>query len=441
MRPGAIMVTLSAFPGCSDTLAEAVVPRPRGGDQPPPLEHQLLLPGGPGGNGGSSSSPPPSAAAAPWPPSAASAPPAASKQEGHQLYSEAKLWFAVSGGWRAPPDRAAAAGGGSGGGGSSGSSSSSGGGGGGGAAAAAAECARRLAGKEGQRLLSTDAHDADVEAVWRRGEARPEAAALRFMLAARRAAWTRHVTPKRTATRKRGAGGAGGGGAATGAGAPAAEEEDEAAPPPPFDNYDDCTQCSRKDREDAMLLCDGCPATWHAHCLTPPLPRVPADPWWFCPACTHERASRKGLARLGDRAFARLRCAEYVEEQLREARAVQARLQAAREREQAKAARAAAEAAAEAAARARPCRFTTRDCVTRRAMPGGGHYRVLAAPALCADGQPRWDKQLQCWCVDVCHVDYLGQWPETLPEAELVLFDESCMGRGARRARAAGAAS
>ncbi|NXT62779.1 PHRF1 protein, partial [Chaetops frenatus] len=45
-----------------------------------------------------------------------------------------------------------------------------------------------------------------------------------------------------------------------------------------------CEVCGRSDREDRLLLCDGCDAGYHMECLNPPLTEVPVDEW-FCPAC------------------------------------------------------------------------------------------------------------------------------------------------------------
>ncbi|NXN32889.1 PHRF1 protein, partial [Nycticryphes semicollaris] len=47
-----------------------------------------------------------------------------------------------------------------------------------------------------------------------------------------------------------------------------------------------CEVCGRSDREDRLLLCDGCDAGYHMECLNPPLSEVPVDEW-FCPACAH----------------------------------------------------------------------------------------------------------------------------------------------------------
>ncbi|KAG7468431.1 hypothetical protein MATL_G00142910 [Megalops atlanticus] len=45
-----------------------------------------------------------------------------------------------------------------------------------------------------------------------------------------------------------------------------------------------CEVCGRSDREDRLLLCDGCDAGYHMECLTPPLDAVPVEEW-FCPEC------------------------------------------------------------------------------------------------------------------------------------------------------------
>merc|ERR1712198_218212 len=62
---------------------------------------------------------------------------------------------------------------------------------------------------------------------------------------------------------------------------PEEEEED-----PTF-----CEVCGRCDREDQMLLCDGCDLGFHMECLTPPLTRVPIEEW-FCPDCTTLNSSQ-----------------------------------------------------------------------------------------------------------------------------------------------------
>ncbi|XP_060068757.1 uncharacterized protein LOC132548874 [Ylistrum balloti] len=54
------------------------------------------------------------------------------------------------------------------------------------------------------------------------------------------------------------------------------EEEDE---DPTY-----CEVCGRCDREDRLLLCDGCDQGFHCECLTPPLRDIPVEEW-FCPEC------------------------------------------------------------------------------------------------------------------------------------------------------------
>eukprot|EP00070_Physeter_catodon_P034813 XP_028341707.1 PHD and RING finger domain-containing protein 1 isoform X5 [Physeter catodon] len=60
------------------------------------------------------------------------------------------------------------------------------------------------------------------------------------------------------------------------------EDEDE---DPTF-----CGVCGRSDREDRLLLCDGCDAGYHMECLDPPLQEVPVDEW-FCPECASPGAA------------------------------------------------------------------------------------------------------------------------------------------------------
>ncbi|XP_033215800.1 uncharacterized protein LOC117172115 isoform X3 [Belonocnema kinseyi] len=45
-----------------------------------------------------------------------------------------------------------------------------------------------------------------------------------------------------------------------------------------------CEICHECDREDRMLLCDGCDLGYHLECLNPPMVEVPMDEW-FCPDC------------------------------------------------------------------------------------------------------------------------------------------------------------
>ena len=45
-----------------------------------------------------------------------------------------------------------------------------------------------------------------------------------------------------------------------------------------------CDVCGSGDRDEEMLLCDGCDRGRHIFCLRPIAARVPTGPW-FCPAC------------------------------------------------------------------------------------------------------------------------------------------------------------
>jgi len=48
-----------------------------------------------------------------------------------------------------------------------------------------------------------------------------------------------------------------------------------------------CSVCGLSDREDVMLLCDGCDTGYHLDCLDPPLYSVPYGDW-FCSVCEAE---------------------------------------------------------------------------------------------------------------------------------------------------------
>jgi hypothetical protein len=50
------------------------------------------------------------------------------------------------------------------------------------------------------------------------------------------------------------------------------------------DDHTYCVTCGQSDREESMLLCDGCDAGYHMACLTPPLTNVPSGEW-FCIDC------------------------------------------------------------------------------------------------------------------------------------------------------------
>ncbi|KAM8892972.1 uncharacterized protein phrf1 isoform 2-T3 [Spinachia spinachia] len=58
-----------------------------------------------------------------------------------------------------------------------------------------------------------------------------------------------------------------------------------------------CEICRGSDREDRLLLCDGCDAGYHMECLTPPLDSVPVEEW-FCPGC--EASNRRSRASADD---------------------------------------------------------------------------------------------------------------------------------------------
>ncbi|XP_061577472.1 PHD and RING finger domain-containing protein 1 isoform X2 [Cololabis saira] len=61
-----------------------------------------------------------------------------------------------------------------------------------------------------------------------------------------------------------------------------------------------CEVCGGTDREDRLLLCDGCDAGYHMECLTPPLDSVPVEEW-FCPECVaNNRHSRGSAEELSD---------------------------------------------------------------------------------------------------------------------------------------------
>ncbi|XP_036068412.1 PHD and RING finger domain-containing protein 1 isoform X4 [Oryzias melastigma] len=61
-----------------------------------------------------------------------------------------------------------------------------------------------------------------------------------------------------------------------------------------------CEVCGGSDREDRLLLCDGCDAGYHMECLTPPLDSVPVEEW-FCPECeANNQSSRSSAEDLSD---------------------------------------------------------------------------------------------------------------------------------------------
>ncbi|XP_034390734.1 PHD and RING finger domain-containing protein 1 [Cyclopterus lumpus] len=56
-----------------------------------------------------------------------------------------------------------------------------------------------------------------------------------------------------------------------------------------------CEVCGGRDREDRLLLCDGCDSGYHMECLTPPLNSVPVEEW-FCPECIASNRHSRGSA-------------------------------------------------------------------------------------------------------------------------------------------------
>ena len=84
-----------------------------------------------------------------------------------------------------------------------------------------------------------------------------------------------------------------------------------------------CEICGRCDREDRLLLCDGCDFGYHCECLSPPIETIPIEEW-FCPECHHQMfgdASTNGnppaiRGRRTQRAIARTRAFEVVRERI-----------------------------------------------------------------------------------------------------------------------------
>lgn len=52
-----------------------------------------------------------------------------------------------------------------------------------------------------------------------------------------------------------------------------------------------CFVCKRNDKQDLILLCDGCDGEYHTFCVKPPLRIIP-DCEWFCDEC---KAAGKGV--------------------------------------------------------------------------------------------------------------------------------------------------
>ncbi|XP_064480743.1 PHD and RING finger domain-containing protein 1-like isoform X2 [Ornithodoros turicata] len=101
-----------------------------------------------------------------------------------------------------------------------------------------------------------------------------------------------------------------------------------------------CEVCGACDREDRLLLCDGCDLGYHCECLTPPLEEVPIEEW-YCPECAPEHSTRledampedvlhdfhemlEGRFRMGARrAIARTRASEIVRTRIERRRAAE----------------------------------------------------------------------------------------------------------------------
>uniref|UniRef100_A0A096MEJ3 PHD and ring finger domains 1 n=1 Tax=Poecilia formosa TaxID=48698 RepID=A0A096MEJ3_POEFO len=60
-----------------------------------------------------------------------------------------------------------------------------------------------------------------------------------------------------------------------------------------------CEVCGGSDREDRLLLCDGCDAGYHMECLTPPLDAVPVEEW-FCPECEANNRQSSSAEEISD---------------------------------------------------------------------------------------------------------------------------------------------
>ncbi|KAH9409766.1 PHD and RING finger domain-containing protein 1 [Tyrophagus putrescentiae] len=65
-----------------------------------------------------------------------------------------------------------------------------------------------------------------------------------------------------------------------------------------FEAFDDdltyCEICGRCDREDRLLLCDGCDFGYHCECLTPPIDEIPINEW-YCPECMDSLYNAVGM--------------------------------------------------------------------------------------------------------------------------------------------------
>lgn len=66
------------------------------------------------------------------------------------------------------------------------------------------------------------------------------------------------------------------------------------------ENLTVCEVCGLGDREDSLLLCDGCDLAFHLDCLNPPLPAVPPGAW-YCDVCENDELFQQvQIMMLGD---------------------------------------------------------------------------------------------------------------------------------------------
>lgn len=61
--------------------------------------------------------------------------------------------------------------------------------------------------------------------------------------------------------------------------------------------FTQCEICNRSDREDIMLLCDGCDAGYHMDCLMPPLTEIPEGSW-YCDNCFASETSEDDITQV-----------------------------------------------------------------------------------------------------------------------------------------------
>lgn len=64
-------------------------------------------------------------------------------------------------------------------------------------------------------------------------------------------------------------------------------------------DYTNCEVCNSADREETMLLCDGCDKGYHMDCLVPPLTEIPEGSW-YCDNCfsSESEASEEDIGQL-----------------------------------------------------------------------------------------------------------------------------------------------